>query len=89
MKYSYPLPNVATEHRDGDTSKRCWIRLQSTQGSMQQPTGSYGIVTSEVMKRSCYLNQPLQERLIRLMRFQPHSFPRFMRREVFTSVVTT
>jgi hypothetical protein len=56
---------------------------------MQQPTGSYGIVTSEVMKRSCYLNQPLQERLIRLMRFQPYNFPRFMRREVFASVVTT
>jgi hypothetical protein len=46
---------------------------------MQQSTGSYGIVSSEVMERGCYLNQTLQERLIRLMRLEPHSFPRLMR----------
>jgi hypothetical protein len=41
------------------------------------------------MERCGYLNQPLQEGLIRLMRIQPHSFPRFMRSEVFASVVKT
>src|SRR5258708_30597148 len=54
MKCLYPLPNVATERRNGDTSETCRIKLQSTQGSVQQPTGSYGIVSSEVMKCSCY-----------------------------------
>jgi hypothetical protein len=88
MKCLYPLPNVATERRNGDTSETCRIKLQSTQGSVQQPTGSYVIVAPEVMERGGYLNQPLQERPIRFMRFQPYGFPRFMRSEVFTRIVT-
>jgi hypothetical protein len=52
---------MSLERRDEGTSEACWIKLQSTQGSVQQPTGSYGIVTSEVMERCGYLNQPLQE----------------------------
>jgi hypothetical protein len=56
---------------------------------VQQPTGSYVIVAPEVMERGGYLNQPLQERPIRFMCFQPYGFPRFMRSEVFTRIVTT
>jgi hypothetical protein len=82
MKCLYPIPNVVTGRRYGDTSESCRIKLQSTQGSVQQPTGSYGIVAPEVLERGGYLNQPLQERLIRLMCSQPHRFPSFIRSEV-------
>jgi hypothetical protein len=60
MKCLYPIPNVVTERRNEDTSETYRIKLQSTQGSVEYTTGSYGIVTSEVMERGGYLNQPLQ-----------------------------
>jgi hypothetical protein len=84
----YPLPNVATEHRDGNTSETCRITLQTPQGSVQQTCGSQGIITVEVVERGGYLNQPLQKRLIWLLRFQPHGFPRFVRSEELTCIVT-
>jgi hypothetical protein len=82
----YTLPNVATENRDGNTSETFRITLQTAQGSTQQPFGSQWIVALKVMERGGY---PLQERLIRLLHFQPRCFPRFVRSEELACIVTT
>jgi hypothetical protein len=55
----YPLPDVATEHRDGNAAEICRVTLQTAQGSKQQPPGSEGIVALKVMERGGYLDQPL------------------------------
>src|ERR1700733_13783944 len=35
----------------------------------------------------CHLNQPLQEHLLRLLRAQPHRFPRLMSRKVLPRII--
>jgi len=72
------LAYVVAEQREGNPSEARWIAVETLERRLQQQHGSQRIVALQVMERRSHLDQPLQKRLLRLGRTQPHAFPGLM-----------
>ena len=73
------LTYIVAQQSEGNSPEACRIAVEPPQRRLQQQHGSQRIVALQMMERRAYLDQPLQERLLRLGRPQPHAFPGFVR----------
>ena len=81
------LANVLTQQGDRNPPEAWRIAVEPPQRRLQQQHGSQWIVALQVMKRRSHLDQPLQERFLRLGRPQPHAFPSLMRGKKLARIV--
>jgi hypothetical protein len=72
------LAYVVAEQGEGNPSEARRIAVEAFERRLQQQHGSQRIVALQVMERRGHLDQPLQKRLLRLGRTQPHAFPGLM-----------
>jgi len=73
-----PKADRRAKRRDLEAGEGLGIAVETTQGRSQQRNGPRAVAALKVVEPSSDLNQPLQKRLFRLLRPEPHRFPVFV-----------
>ena len=63
--------------------------IEAPQGGAQQRRSTDPVLSLEMVKGGCHLNQSLQERLLRLRTLQPDAFPVLVRQEKLLAPVAS
>jgi hypothetical protein len=82
-----PTVNFVAKRRYGDSGEAVGTGFETAQGGVHQACGSLGIVALEMMKGSGYLNEGLQECLLRLGGNSPHIFPTLVGLEILSGFI--
>lgn len=78
LKGFEPQLDRRAKWQDLEAGEGLRIAVETAQGRSQQRNGSRAVAALKVVEPRSDLNQPLQKRLFRLLRCEPHRFPVFV-----------
>lgn len=84
-----PGTDGKAKRRDGNTREGVGEFIEAAKSGPQKRAGSQIIAALKMVKGSGYLDESLQESLLRFRRGEPHRFPVLVRFEEFAGMKTT